>query len=80
MKLFDARHRAQTLAELSRRTATPRSTTRQLARKLTDVGALERLDDGRYVVGVRLLEIASLAPSGHGLRASRCLTWGISSM
>ncbi|MFD5064138.1 IclR family transcriptional regulator [Streptomyces sp. NPDC058394] len=69
LKSFDAQHRAQTLAELSRRTATPRSTTLRLARKLTDVGALERLDDGRYVVGVRLLEVASLAPRGHGLRA-----------
>ncbi|MFB7312652.1 hypothetical protein [Streptomyces sp. NPDC056192] len=45
--------------------ATPRSTTRQLAHKLTDVGALARLGNGRYVVGVRLLEIASLAPRGN---------------
>ncbi|MFJ9173671.1 IclR family transcriptional regulator [Streptomyces sp. NPDC102360] len=33
------------------------------------MGALERLDDGRYVVGLRLLETVSLAPRGHGLRA-----------
>lgn len=33
------------------------------------MGALERLDDGRYVVGLRLLETASLAPRGHGLRS-----------
>ncbi|MFJ4771114.1 IclR family transcriptional regulator [Streptomyces uncialis] len=66
---FDADNRAQPLAGLTRRTGMPRSTALRLARQLTDVGALERLDDGRFVVGLRLLEIASLAPRGHGLRA-----------
>jgi DNA-binding IclR family transcriptional regulator len=66
---FDADHRALPLAALSRRTGLPRSTALRLARKLTEAGALERLDDGRYVIGLRLLEIASLAPRGHGLRA-----------
>jgi DNA-binding IclR family transcriptional regulator len=65
---FDADHRVQTLAGLSRRTGTPRSTTLRLARKLTELGALERDEQGRYAIGVRLLEIASLAPRGHGLR------------
>lgn len=66
---FDGDHRAQTLAELARRSGTPRSSALRLARSLVGVGALERLDDGRYVVGLRLLETASLAPRGHGLRA-----------
>ena len=66
---FDSEHRAQPLAGLTRRTGMPRSTVLRLARQLTDVGALERLEDGRFVVGLRLLEIASLAPRGHGLRA-----------
>lgn len=65
---FDAEHRSQTLASLAQRTGLPRSTALRLARKLTEVGALERLADGRYVVGLHLLEIASLAPRGHGLR------------
>ncbi|MER7938135.1 MULTISPECIES: IclR family transcriptional regulator [unclassified Streptomyces] len=66
---FDGDHRAQTLAELAQRSGIPRSSALRLARTLTSVGALERLEDGRYVVGLRLLETASLAPRGHGLRA-----------
>lgn len=66
---FDSEHHAQTLGELARRSGTPRSSALRLARSLVRVGALERLDDGRYVVGLRLLETASLAPRGHGLRA-----------
>ncbi|XVU27728.1 IclR family transcriptional regulator [Actinoplanes sp. CA-054009] len=69
LKTFDASHRAQGLADLARRAGLPRSSALRLARTLVEVGALERLDDGRYVVGLRLLEIASLAPRGHGLRA-----------
>ncbi|MGY0021431.1 IclR family transcriptional regulator [Streptomyces sp. YJ-C3] len=66
---FDSDHRALSLADLARRSGTPRSSALRLARSLVQVGALERLDDGRFVVGLRLLETASLAPRGHGLRA-----------
>ncbi|MBZ2406840.1 IclR family transcriptional regulator [Streptomyces sp. L06] len=66
---FDSDHRALSLAELARRGGIPRSSALRLARSLVQVGALERLDDGRFVVGLRLLETASLAPRGHGLRA-----------
>lgn len=66
---FDSGHRVQTLADLSHRSGIPRSSTLRFPRTLVDVGALERLDDGRYTVGLRLLEIASLAPRGHGLRS-----------
>ncbi|PRY36741.1 IclR family transcriptional regulator [Umezawaea tangerina] len=66
---FDSEHRALPLAGLTHRTGMPRSTVLRLARQLTAVGALERLDDGRFVIGLRLLEVASLAPRGHGLRA-----------
>ncbi|WP_406143701.1 IclR family transcriptional regulator [Streptomyces sp. NBC_01012] len=69
LSAFDSTHRAQTLADLAQRSGTPRSSTLRLARMLIDVGALERLDDGRFIVGLRLLEIASLAPRGHGLRS-----------
>ena len=66
---FDPTRRTLSLAELTRLTGMPRSTTLRLAKKLVGTGALERGDDGRYAIGLRLLEIASLAPRGHGLRA-----------
>ncbi|MFE9687216.1 IclR family transcriptional regulator [Streptomyces sp. NPDC006285] len=66
---FDAEHRVQSLAALARRSGIPRSSTLRLARKLIDAGALERLEDGDFVIGLKLLEVASLAPRGHGLRA-----------
>ncbi|MEU3735111.1 IclR family transcriptional regulator [Streptomyces sp. NPDC033538] len=66
---FDENHRAQTLADLAQRSGIPRSSALRLARSLVGVGALERLEDGRFTVGLRLLEIASLAPRGHGLRS-----------
>jgi DNA-binding IclR family transcriptional regulator len=65
---FRSDRRVLTLSELSRGSGLPRSTAHRLASRLVDWGALERLDDGRYVVGLRLLEVASLAPRGHGLR------------
>ncbi|MEU8398305.1 IclR family transcriptional regulator [Nonomuraea sp. NPDC048892] len=69
LRAFDAGHRVLSLAGLVQRTGLPHSTALRLARKLTEAGALERLDDGHYVIGLRLLEIASLTPRGHGLRA-----------
>ncbi|WP_343244581.1 IclR family transcriptional regulator [Streptomyces sp. SID11385] len=66
---FDSGHRALTPADLAQRGGLPRSSALRLARSLVRVGALERREDGRFVVGLRLLETASLAPRGHGLRA-----------
>jgi DNA-binding IclR family transcriptional regulator len=65
---FDASHRRLTLRELSRRSGIPVSSTLRLAGRLLAWGALERDDDGQYSIGLRLLEVASLAPRGHGLR------------
>jgi DNA-binding IclR family transcriptional regulator len=65
---FDAGHRLLTLRELSRRSGIPVSSTLRLAGRLMAWGALERDEDGRYSIGLRLLEVASLAPRGHGLR------------
>jgi DNA-binding IclR family transcriptional regulator len=58
-----------TLTELSARAGTPLSTTLRLVRQLVAIGALERDAGGSYAIGLTLLEIASLAPRGHGLRA-----------
>jgi DNA-binding IclR family transcriptional regulator len=57
-----------TLSELSEGASLPKSTALRLARKLVELGALERTDGGDYMIGLRLLEFASLAPRGHGLR------------
>ncbi|MBO3682079.1 IclR family transcriptional regulator [Streptomyces sp. NEAU-YJ-81] len=66
---FEPTRQVLSLADLTHLTGMPRSTTLRLARKLVGAGALERREDGRYAIGLRLLEIASLAPRGHGLRA-----------
>jgi DNA-binding IclR family transcriptional regulator len=55
------------LNELARRTGLPLSTTYRLASELVDWGALERIDGGGYRPGVRLLEVASLAPRAASL-------------
>ena len=65
---FTEQRRALNLSELSRLAGLAPATALRLVRHLTEWGALERLEDGRYVVGVRLWEIASLSPRGHGVR------------
>jgi DNA-binding IclR family transcriptional regulator len=67
---FGPEQRSLSLSALASRAALPKPTALRLARKLADWGALERLASGDYVVGLRLLEVASLAPRGHGLRAT----------
>jgi len=68
LSAFGASRRRLSLAELSRCAGIPVSTTLRLAGRLVSWGALERDEQGRYVIGLRLLEVASLAPRGHGLR------------
>jgi DNA-binding IclR family transcriptional regulator len=65
---FDAGHRSLSLGELSRRSGIPTSSTLRLAGRLMAWGALERGHDGRFTVGLRLWEVASLAPRGQGLK------------
>ncbi|WP_307849490.1 IclR family transcriptional regulator [Qaidamihabitans albus] len=57
-----------TLSELARRADISLPTAHRRAAELVDWGALERGADGRYRVGLRLWEVASLAPRGLGLR------------
>jgi DNA-binding IclR family transcriptional regulator len=68
LSAFDASHRRLSLGELSRRSGIPMSSALRLAARLLEWGALERGEDGRFAIGLRLLEVASLAPRGHGLR------------
>jgi DNA-binding IclR family transcriptional regulator len=65
---FDADHRTLNLVELSRRSEIPASSALRLAIRLVEWGALERDEAGRFTIGLRLLEVATLAPRGHGLR------------
>jgi DNA-binding IclR family transcriptional regulator len=59
---------ALTLTQLARRAGLPLTTAHRLVAELVHCGLLERGADGEYRVGLRLWEIASLAPRGLGLR------------
>lgn len=59
---------AFTLSELSRRTGLPLTTTHRLVGELERWGGLERGADGRYRIGLRMVELAALCPRGVGLR------------
>lgn len=65
---FDATHPILTLTEISRRSGLTLTTTHRLIGELVQWGALERDDDGRYSVGLRLLELTAHAPRGLRLR------------
>ena len=65
---FDRDHSRLNLLELSRRSGIPKTSAARLAGRLVAWGALERDDDGRFTIGLRLLRVASLAPRGQGLR------------
>jgi DNA-binding IclR family transcriptional regulator len=57
-----------TLSEIARRAGLPLTTAHRLVAELRRAGALERDADGSYRIGLRLWEIASLAPRGVPLR------------
>ncbi|MDT0388088.1 IclR family transcriptional regulator [Streptomyces dubilierae] len=65
---FDHEHPALSLTDISRRAGLSLTTTHRLVGALTDWGALERDDSGVYHVGLRLWELAALAPRGLALR------------
>ena len=66
---------ALTLSELARRTGLPLPTVYRRAAELVAWGALERGDDGRYRIGLRLWEVGSLAPRAWGCGSWRCRSW-----
>jgi DNA-binding IclR family transcriptional regulator len=65
---FGPANRSLSLTAMSARAGVPKSSALRIARQLVECGALERLGNAEFVIGLRLLEIASLAPRGHGLR------------
>ncbi|MFD7708771.1 IclR family transcriptional regulator [Streptomyces sp. NPDC059786] len=65
---FDHAHPALSLTDISRRAGLALSTAHRLVGALTRWGALERDESGVYHVGLRLWELAALAPRGLGLR------------
>src|SRR5579862_7338904 len=56
------------MSELSRRTGLPLTTAHRLIGELERWGGLERGEDGRYRIGLRMVELAALCPRGVGLR------------
>ncbi|MEV7085802.1 IclR family transcriptional regulator [Streptomyces sp. NPDC093085] len=65
---FDHRNPALSLSGIARRAGLPLTTTHRLVTALTEWGALERDARGEYHIGLRLWEIAALAPRGVPLR------------
>ncbi|MEU2427545.1 IclR family transcriptional regulator [Streptomyces sp. NPDC007851] len=65
---FDHAHPALSLTDVSRRAGLSLTTAHRLVGALTAWGALERDADGLYHVGLRLWELAALAPRGLALR------------
>ncbi|MEU2776660.1 IclR family transcriptional regulator [Streptomyces sp. NPDC007162] len=65
---FDHGHPALSLTDISRRAGLSLTTAHRLAGALTEWGALERDAEGLYHVGLRLWELAALAPRGLALR------------
>lgn len=65
---FDAEHPALPLSALARRAGLPLSTAHRLVAELAAWGALDRSQDGSYVVGRRLWDVGLLAPVSRELR------------
>ncbi|MFP5020770.1 IclR family transcriptional regulator [Pseudonocardia phyllosphaerae] len=66
---FDESHRRLRLVDLAGRADLTPPTTLRIVRQLVDAGALEKQDDGTYVVGRLLWNLGLLAPAQTGLRA-----------
>jgi DNA-binding IclR family transcriptional regulator len=69
---FDVSRPTLNLTEVTTITGLPMSTVRRLLRELTEWGALQRLPDQRYRIGLRLWQLGSLAPQQRDLRDA---TW-----
>ena len=65
---FDAEHTEQTPSDIARRAGLPASTGHRLVADLVDSGLLERTENGRARVGMRLWELATRGSLALGLR------------
>lgn len=65
---FTPQQRTLTLSEIARHAGLALSTAHRIVAELSSWGALERGDDGRYSIGLRLYALGALAPRGIGLR------------
>ena len=65
---FDSAHRELRLSDIARRAGLPPPTAHRLVGELSEWGALDRREDGRYVVGRRIWNLGLLAPVQTGLR------------
>lgn len=68
LETFDETHRRLGLTEIAHRSGLAPATALRIVRRLTARGALERHDDGRYVIGPALWDIGLLASVQTGLR------------
>jgi DNA-binding IclR family transcriptional regulator len=65
---FTVERAALSVSDIARHAGLPLSTAHRLVAELTRWGALERGEDRRYRIGLRLTEIAALCPRGLPLR------------
>ena len=65
---FDARHRRQSLAQITRRSGLPLTTAHRLVRELERNDALVRRNDGAYEIGSKLWRLGLLASVHSDLR------------
>jgi DNA-binding IclR family transcriptional regulator len=65
---FDPKRTELTLSEIATVSELPISTARRIITQLGELGALERLVDNRYRVGMRLWNIGILAPQQRNIR------------
>ena len=68
LSTFGREHAQLTLSQIARRTGLPLSTAHRIVAELAAWGALERDDEGRWHIGLRLWEVGSLCPRGQILR------------
>ena len=68
LDVYSHENTAHSLSELARRTGLPMATAHRLTGELARWGGLERGEDGRYRIGLRLVELAALCPRGYALR------------
>ncbi len=67
LRAFDAASPVLALAEISRRADLPKSTVHRLLAEMTQERLLDRDEDGRYRLGLRLFELGELVPQHRTL-------------